>query len=171
MDNRKDRRDDTPNLEDPLGIAREPVPHEEGADMDGDIGLEQSFASFALDALHRGGGPGKPAPFACPACGGSLWEAQDESMLRFRCRVGHAFGADSLLQSQTDRMDEALWIALRALEERRSLALRIAERLRSRNGGRRADNYEQSAQEAERQANVLRAVLLARSPEATAKAT
>ena len=152
-------------------LAREPVPEAEGGDMDDDIGLEQSFASFALDALHRGGGPGKPATFACPACGGSLWEAQDDSMLRFRCRVGHAFGADSLLQSQTDRMDEALWTALRALEERRSLALRIAERLRGRNGGRRADNYEQSAQEAERQANVLRDVLLARDPDAASKAT
>src|SRR5262245_53645641 len=145
-------------------LARQPHPVEEGADMDEDqLDLEQSFASFELDALHRGGGPGEPAPFACPTCGGTLWEAQDDSMLRFRCRVGHAFGAESLLQSQTDRMDEALWTALRALEERRSLALRVAERLRGRgNLSRRAESYVTSAEEAERQANVLRDVLLAR---------
>jgi two-component system chemotaxis response regulator CheB len=60
-------------------------------------------------------------------------------------------------------MDEALWTALRALEERRSLALRVAERLRGRgNLSRRAESYVTSAEEAERQANVLRDVLLAR---------
>jgi two-component system chemotaxis response regulator CheB len=92
-------------------------------------------------------------------------------MLRFRCRVGHAFGAESLLQSQNDRMDEALWTALRALEERRSLSLRVAAQLRSRSGGHRAESYEESADEAERQANVLSDVLLARSPEDPAEAT
>ncbi len=143
-------------------LARQPVPLQEGDQMDDEFSLEQSFAAFELDALHRGGGPGKPSTFACPACGGALWEAQDDSILRFRCRVGHAFGAESLLQSQTDRMDEALWTALRALEERRSLALRIAARLRNGTGGRRAANYERSAEEAEQQANVLRDVLLAR---------
>ena len=131
------------------------------------LGLEQSFVAFELDALHRGGSPGQPAPFSCPTCGGTLWEAKDDSMLRFRCRVGHAFGADSLLQSQTDRMDEALWTALRALEERRSLALRVADRLRGRGRmERRVESYETSAEEAERQANVLRDVLLARGSQA-----
>ena len=77
--------------------------------------LEQSFAAFELDALHRGGSAGHPAPFSCPTCGGTLWEAQDDSMLRFRCRVGHAFGAESLLQSETDRMDEALACIVRLL--------------------------------------------------------
>ena len=152
-------------------LAREPVPIQQGERMDDDFGLEQSFAAFELDALHREGGPGKPAPFSCPACGGTLWEAPDEAMLRFRCRVGHAFGAESLLQSQNDRMDEALWTALRALEERRSLSLRVAAQLRSQSGGHRAESYEESADEAERQANVLSDVLLARSPEDPAEAT
>ena len=131
--------------------------------------LEQSFAAFELDALHRGGSAGHPAPFSCPTCGGTLWEAQDDSMLRFRCRVGHAFGAESLLQSQTDRMDEALWTALRALEERRSLALRMAEELRGRSKtAHQAESYEASAEEAERQANVLRDVLIARGSDRAA---
>jgi two-component system chemotaxis response regulator CheB len=151
-------------------LVREPHPVGEGASMEEDpLHLEQSFAAFELDALHRGGSAGHPAPFSCPSCGGTLWEAQDDSMLRFRCRVGHAFGAESLLQSQTDRMDEALWTALRALEERRSLALRMAEELRSRSRtARGAESYEASAEEAERQANVLRDILIARGSDRAA---
>ena len=85
-------------------LVREPVePTRKGGEVSDDqIGLEQSFAAFELDALHRDHAPGEPSPYGCPACGGTLSEVPDESMLRFRCRVGHAYGAESLLQSQAD---------------------------------------------------------------------
>jgi two-component system chemotaxis response regulator CheB len=145
-------------------LAREPVSTngKEGQEMDDDqLDLEQSFAAFDLGTLHADA-PGDPAPYSCPACGGTLWEAPDESMVRFRCRVGHAYGADSLLGSQADRMDEALWTALRALEERRSLCTRMAKRMRSAGVDERAEGYETSAAEAARQAQVLRDILLGR---------
>ncbi|NJL34749.1 MAG: hypothetical protein HC893_13980, partial [Chloroflexaceae bacterium] len=36
---------------------------------------------------------GKPSPFACPDCNGILWEIQDGPLVRYRCRIGHAFFA------------------------------------------------------------------------------
>src|SRR5436190_21569072 len=80
-------------------VVLEPVSPDGGEAMEDELRLEQSFAEFRLDAVKEQGAPGDPAPFACPACGGTLWESPDESMLRFRCRVGHAFGAESLLQA------------------------------------------------------------------------
>jgi chemotaxis response regulator CheB len=41
--------------------------------------------------------PGIPAVFACPECGGTLWEVLEGDLLRFRCRIGHAFTVHSLL--------------------------------------------------------------------------
>ncbi|HYV65077.1 MAG TPA: chemotaxis protein CheB, partial [Myxococcales bacterium] len=54
--------------------------------------LEQE-TNIALDRRQEGETPpGEPSEFACPACGGVLNEVHDGHILRFRCRVGHAYG-------------------------------------------------------------------------------
>lgn len=72
--------------------------------------------------------PGRPSPWPCPDCNGVLWEIQDGPILRFRCRVGHAWAADALLEQQADGVEGALWMALRALEDRAALSRKLAER-------------------------------------------
>jgi two-component system, chemotaxis family, protein-glutamate methylesterase/glutaminase len=103
--------------------------------------------------------PGEPAVFACPECGGTLWEAQEGDLIRFRCRVGHAFTAQSLLAEQADALEDAFWAALRALEERAALARRLAERARQRNQLHTASTFDEQARSAEAQAEVIRRVL------------
>jgi len=44
-------------------------------------------------------------------------EAGDQGWLSFRCRIGHVFAIDSLLQFKEDRLDEAFWTALEHLDE------------------------------------------------------
>jgi two-component system chemotaxis response regulator CheB len=61
-----------------------------------------------------------------------LWALSDGNLLRFRCRAGHAFSAESLLAEQSEALEEALWTALRALKERSALARRMAGRARAR---------------------------------------
>src|SRR5262252_6098153 len=39
---------------------------------------------------------GSPSAFACPECHGVLWELEQGQLLRFRCRLGHAYTADAL---------------------------------------------------------------------------
>jgi two-component system chemotaxis response regulator CheB len=57
-----------------------------------------------------------------------LWEIDDRPILRFRCRVGHAWTAEALLQEQGEGVEGALWMALRALEDRAALIHKLAER-------------------------------------------
>ena len=54
----------------------------------------------------------------CPDCGGPLWELRDEKLRRYRCRIGHAFTAESLLAGQSEALECALWAAVRTMEER-----------------------------------------------------
>jgi two-component system chemotaxis response regulator CheB len=89
-----------------------------------------------------------------------LWEAEDDAVLRFRCRVGHAYGAESLLEAEAEVVEEALWTALRALQEQGHLARRVARRLRAHNLPERAERYERQAVESEQHVSVLREVLL-----------
>jgi two-component system chemotaxis response regulator CheB len=103
---------------------------------------------------------GQRSTFTCPDCKGALWELYDGDLLRFRCHVGHAFSAESLVAGQTEKVEDALWIALSSLEEKVILAKRMSERARERNLNRAASTFEERAQTAEAHAETIRRVLL-----------
>lgn len=103
---------------------------------------------------------GEPSHFSCPECGGVLFEMDDEGLLRFRCRTGHGYTSKALVAGQLKGVDEALWAALRALEESAALARRMADRSREHQHHHSADRFKERAEEAEAQVLVLRQLLL-----------
>ena len=113
-----------------------------------------------MDAIEDENRPGIPSPFACPECGGVLWEMDGEEMLRFRCRVGHAFAANSLSVEQAEAVESALWAAMRALEEGASLAKRMAEKASKRKRAGLASRYRDRAEVKMNQAEVLRKLIV-----------
>ena len=122
--------------------------------------LETSYAALDRDALSATDPPGTSSRLSCPACGGVLWQVDDE-LLRFRCRVGHAYTADAVLDGQSETVDAALWAALRALHERAELSERVARRIRDRQG-RGAERFDEMRREALEQAELIRTALLER---------
>ncbi len=44
--------------------------------------------------------------YSCPEWGGTLREVQDDTLLRFRCRVGHAFSVESMIAQQSEALDK-----------------------------------------------------------------
>ncbi len=73
---------------------------------------------------------GKPSVYSCPNCGGVLWEIEDNDILRFRCRVGHAFSVESMFAGQSESVESALWVALKNLQESADLTRRLAQNAR-----------------------------------------
>jgi two-component system chemotaxis response regulator CheB len=69
-----------------------------------------------------------PSPYTCPECHGNLFEVQEGDVLRYRCRTGHAYGQVALLESQSERTEEALWAAMRALQEKSQMLRQKADR-------------------------------------------
>jgi two-component system, chemotaxis family, protein-glutamate methylesterase/glutaminase len=104
--------------------------------------------------------PGDPSPYSCPECGGVLWEMRDGELLRFRCRVGHAYTSDALGAEQADTVEKALWTALRALEEQSALRHRLAERARMNGHHARAQQFEERSRDLASQAQQVRELLL-----------
>lgn len=99
--------------------------------------------------------PGRPSPWPCPDCSGVLWEIEDGPILRFRCRVGHAWAAETLLEQQAEGVEGALWMALRALEDRATLSRRLAERAELAGRAISASRYRQDLSEIDRNIDIL----------------
>jgi two-component system chemotaxis response regulator CheB len=153
-------------LEAVKGEAAPPVPEE--------MQKESEIEAMDMGTIEDEEKPGTPSVFGCPECGGVLWELQDDELLRFRCRVGHAYGAEGLLAAQSESLDTALWSAFRALEENAALCRRLAQQARKNQRTKSAKLFEGRAEAAQRQADAIRRVLLTEktdNPVDTAKET
>ena len=148
--------DQIPGLIDRL--TREPLPDGPREVAPPDMKLEVGMAAMdsSEDKLDR---IGKRSTYTCPECHGTLWEMGEEGVLRFRCHVGHAYTAETLVAGQSSGLEDALWAAVRAFEENAKLATRMAERAR---GGDDADvegRFARRAETARRHADEVRALL------------
>jgi two-component system chemotaxis response regulator CheB len=84
---------------------------------------------------------------------------------RYRCHTGHAFTLRTLQHAQGEATDEALWSALRALQEK-ELLLRAIQALQRADGDERAaEHLEREVVQLVEQSSVLRR-LLERMPDA-----
>lgn len=109
---------------------------------------------------------GRLSSYTCPDCHGPLWEIQDGQLLRFRCRVGHAFTAESMVEGQDNNVEEALWLALNTLEESEQLYMRLARQARERNHTWMEDRFAGKSQTVRERAAVIRRLLMTEPREA-----
>jgi two-component system chemotaxis response regulator CheB len=140
-------------------LAHEKAAAQESYPLSKEMEVETKLAAMNTHEGHDGEQVGTPSVFSCPECGGVLWELHDGNLLRFRCRVGHAYSVDSILAGQTEAVEQALWTALKALEESASFSRRLAND--ARKGGKEwlARRFEDKEHEAEQHAAVIRQVL------------
>ncbi len=128
-------------------VAYEEVPAEkEGAyPVPDDTELEDRMARLNPDTPESVPKLGTPSAFTCPECAGPLWEIDDKEILRFRCRVGHAYTAESMLAEKTEALEAALWVALNTLEEGAQMSQRLAAEARARGQKYAAARFEERA--------------------------
>jgi two-component system chemotaxis response regulator CheB len=149
-------------------LAHEPVGEEEGGPpMPEEMQVEADMAELESDAFESTERPGVPSGFTCPDCDGVLWELRDGELIRYRCRVGHAYSPESLLAAQSEDLEAALWAALDALKQHETPARRVAAGARARGHDLAAARFDEQAQDAEHRAAVILKVLLDREAAAT----
>ena len=120
---------------------------------------ETAMANLDPDELNEAERPGHPSGFGCPTCHGALFSIVEGGMERFRCRVGHAWSPAALAAEQASALESALWMALRGLEERAALSLRMGERAEQRGHHITARTFRERHGEAQDAALVLRGLL------------
>lgn len=120
---------------------------------------EVTVAMSRSPGVERSERLGELVPLGCPECGGPLWQIDDEDFLRYRCHIGHAFGARSLADQQTDEINRTLSMALRLFEERSQMLRTMATEQTARGHELIAVSYAERAGEADSHAVVLRQLL------------
>ncbi len=68
----------------------------------------------------------EPSGLNCPDCRSALYEIADKRVLRFRCRAGHAFSAESLASGQSEARYSVLSSLYGALMEESTVLRRLA---------------------------------------------
>jgi len=102
---------------------------------------------------------GAPSGLTCPECHGPLWERRSGAVVRYRCRVGHVFSEDVLLDGKGAAVEAALWMALEALEERGELLEKVAVRIAAQGREDTAMRLRERARGAAQRAELIRGVL------------
>jgi two-component system chemotaxis response regulator CheB len=92
-----------------------------------------------LDAI------GQRSRLVCPECRGILWELSGARPRRFRCHTGHAFTLRSLDALHATGTDQAVWGALRALQEREALLQLLTDDSRERGDDAETARLEEEA--------------------------
>jgi two-component system chemotaxis response regulator CheB len=139
-------------------LTRPPLPDTPHPVAPPDLKLEVGMAAMDSneDKLDR---IGKRSTFTCPECHGTLWEMNEEGALRFRCHVGHAYTAETLVAEQSGALEEALWAAVRGFEENAKLSSRMAERARGRTDEDFEKRFRERAETAHQHADEIRRLL------------
>lgn len=74
------------------------------------------------DALNEGELQlGPLSRYTCPECNGTLIQLAEQSLVRYRCHVGHAYSPQTLFGLITEQIDMAFSQVLRAIEDRTRL--------------------------------------------------
>lgn len=125
------------------------VPPPEGLPLEVDIAGGVRLGAQNLRSIAD------PSALSCPDCQGVLSEIRTEQPLRYRCQIGHAMTAE-VLASRHEKVDEAMRLALRIMEERVTLVTRMGKDARDTGRTAVAELYEARAIEYARYAETLR---------------
>lgn len=125
---------------------------------------EQEIASMTEGSEELG----PPSRMSCPGCGGVLNRIVDGKTTRFRCQIGHAYGAETLAAAQAEALDQALASAVRTHRERLVLFRHMEEQARAQGLQYAARRWAKAGAEAEQAATLIAAAgtALRRAPPA-----
>jgi two-component system chemotaxis response regulator CheB len=127
-----------------------------------DMDLEAKVAGLDPTVLDDDTHVGTISELTCPQCRGPLWEIHDGQLLRFRCRVGHAFTAEALVEGQSQTVERNLWMAVNSLEESTQMYSRLALSAHA-HGDHRAQDFDEKVRRFQERTRLIREIILAPS--------
>jgi two-component system, chemotaxis family, protein-glutamate methylesterase/glutaminase len=88
---------------------------------------------------------GEKTIYACPDCGGGLWKIDNEKTYHYRCHIGHSYTEKDLNIQQAESIEHTLWVAIRMMEERKILLLKMGKEHTGKGLGKLGNDYRERA--------------------------
>ncbi len=108
---------------------------------------------------------GERSIYGCPDCGGGLWDITKKGgggkVVRYRCHIGHSYSEKDLVIKQGEIFESTLWVALRIMEERRNLLMKMQDDHSKRGLAIISKNYKEKADEIQGHVDKMKEVLFA----------
>jgi two-component system chemotaxis response regulator CheB len=86
----------------------------------------------------------------------ALWETVEDGVVRYACHVGHQYARDSLLSEHGQAVEQALWTAVRILEQHAELRQRMSARARAQGLAMVAEGFAEDSRDHHTQAQSIR---------------
>ena len=144
-------------------LSKEPATKQEAYPMTKEIEIECNIAQQQMNTqefLKSVEAIGTRTTYTCPECNGSIWQIGKEQPLRFRCHTGHSFTASVFLSEQTQNLENALWSAVRVMEEKVAFSRQMAEQMRNYNLTNAVTKYEDHAMNLDKEVSLIRNIIL-----------
>ncbi|MEU4560442.1 chemotaxis protein CheB [Actinoplanes sp. NPDC023936] len=132
-------------------IAGEPI-IAEGRPPEPLIWETDMIAYGASDTADRG----QPIALGCPECTGGMYVVRTGRAAHYVCHVGHSYSPESLLAVRDDSIEEAVWTAVSALEEKVMILEELVGQAKAAGDALAARAHRAEAERAGRAAAVLR---------------
>ncbi|MEP0872079.1 chemotaxis protein CheB [Trichocoleus desertorum AS-A10] len=144
-------------------LSQEPAAAEENYPVTEEIKIESSIAEQQMNTqefLEHVEAIGTRTTYTCPECNGSIWQIGQDYPLRFRCHTGHSFTANVFLAEQTQNLENALWSAVRTMEEKVTFSRQMATQMETYNLQNAANKYKDHANNLDAEVSLIRGIIL-----------
>ena len=84
---------------------------------------------------------------------------ENTNVKRYRCHVGHSFTEKALLKGQNEALEEALWVSMRTLEEKKMLLQRMLKQYTERGAESLVRSYKDKLKETSKHVESIRNIL------------
>jgi len=122
------------------------------------VTLESKLSERAATSIEKVSQLGNKTIYACPDCGGGLWQI-DKPSPHFRCHIGHSYTEKDLLYKQSESIEHTLWVSVRMMEERRLLLLKNAKSYNDRGLQKVSKEYSERAEQMQTHIEKLKELL------------
>lgn len=128
-----------------------------------DVIIESEIAERVVVDYENVRQLGVTSIYACPDCGGGLWDIskQNGKSDRYRCHIGHSYSEKDLVVKQGEILESTLWTALRIMEERRNLLKKMEDDNNKKGLSKMAASYQQKGTDIQFHVNKMTEILFA----------
>jgi two-component system, chemotaxis family, protein-glutamate methylesterase/glutaminase len=132
---------------------KQPVPH--------DIKVEDKVMGDMITTIDSAEQMGRLSPYTCPDCGGVLFLHEQDAITKLKCHIGHSYSIRDWLIKGVEEVEKSMWVAIRSLEQRKTMLQSLAEKYHKTGNNRTAKEYEDRSAELDSHIDTLKKVITA----------